>query len=407
MYLELALIGDTTSLTATGLEYLETSIPGFTARPGNVETIMIEGAGQIAGELLDQAMIVPAEAFAALGTSVFGIPMLDGQQATTAAVVTWAVDTPASTLPADSQVGVSNGDGNIYVFLTDRDLVAPVGGGSQDVVLIARDIGSLLNNSFGACQMIDEVEGVESIIASGSGGGTDPESADEYLDRLSTIISLLAPRPILPEDHGAMASTVPGVSRVSVLNLYYPGTDARDADQAVGDFDLWTPGPAPAEPEEDVARCTTVCIMGLGGTEPSIDLMQDVYELLDANREVNFLNFVMKPTFISVDVKAVVTPYRNRTKAEAIESSTRMVTNWLSSVQFGLMPGTESDNEWNGDNKLRIYEVVDHLNRGQATWYVEDVFVKLSEDDELSWQNTDMDLDGVFAVPVLGEATIT
>jgi hypothetical protein len=407
LYLELALVGDTTSLTVTGIDYLETSIPGFTARAGNVETIMIEGAGQIAGELLEQATIVPSEAFAALGTSVFGIPMLDGQQATTAAVVTWAADTPATSLPADSLVGVPNADGNMYVFATDEPLIAPNGGGVQNVLLIARDVGVAMNNSFGACQMIDEVEGIQSIVAEGAIGGSDPETAEDYLDRLTTLIALLAPRPILPEDHAAMASTVPGVGRVSVKNLYYPGTTARDNGLAVGDYDKWTPQPPPAGALSGQARCTTVAIMGEGGADPDPALMNAVYTLLDANREVNFLNFVMKPQYVSVDVRATVTPYPNRTKTDAINGSTQMVEDWLSPDGFGLIPGSGSEEGWASDDRVRLYEAVDFLNRGTATWYVESVQLKLSSAAASAWAAADLMLPGVFPIPVYGEIQLT
>jgi baseplate J-like protein len=411
MYVELALVGDTTSLTQSGLNFMSDSIPGFTARPGNVETILVQASGQIQGELLDQAMYVPAEAFAALGTSVYGIPMLDGQQAYSAAVVTWAADTPASQMPAGTQVGVPNGDGSQYVFETDRTLVAPNGGGVQDVVLIARDVGEAMNDSFGECEMIDEIEGVESIIANGAIGGADDETADAYLDRLTTILALLAPRPILPEDHAALASTVPGVGRVSVINLYYPGTTARDAGLAVGDFDKplppKTPPYDPVVAATNIPRCTTVAITGENGAVPDNALMTAVYQLLDTNREVNFLNFVMKPQYTSVDVRAVVTPYPNRTKQDAIDSSAQMVTDWLSPTGYGIVPGAGAGTAWSTTDKLRIYEVVDYLNRGAATWYVESVFVKLSSSDDSAWQNTDLSLPGVFPVPVLGTVQLT
>lgn len=407
MYVELALVGDTVTLTNTGIDYMETVVPGFQARPGNPETIMIEGAGQIAGELLEQAMIVPSEAFAALGTTVFGIPMNDGQQAFAPAVVTWASDTPASTLLADSQVAVPNADGNMYVFTTDRDLVAPSGGGQQSCILIARDEGADMNNSFGACQMIDEVEGIQSIVADVATGGADEETAEDYLDRLTALIALLAPRPILPEDHAAMASTVPGVGRVTVKNLYYPGTTARDAGLAVGDFAAYTPQPPPAAAATNVARCTTVAITGLNGVEPDQQLMTDVYNLLDANREVNFLNFVMKPVYTSVDIRAVVIPYPNRTKADAIASSEDMLRTWLSPETYGIAPGSSQSDPWATDTKLYLYEAVDFINRGSATWRCEQVFMKLSSQDDTSWVAADINLPGVFPIPVAGTIQLT
>jgi uncharacterized phage protein gp47/JayE len=295
----------------------------------------------------------------------------------------------------------------MYVFNTDRDLVAINGGGTADVVLISRDVGVEMNSSFGNCQLIDEVEGIESIVAAGAGGGSDPESADDYLDRLTTVISLLAPRPILPEDHAAMAATVPGVGRVTVANLLYPGTAQRDAGMAVGDFDMYQPQPAPAGTLHNEPRCTTVCITGAGGSEPTTDLMTDVYELLDANREVNFLNFVMKPLYVEVDVKAVVTPYPNRTKADAISTSTQMITDWLSPQGYGQLPGSD-DSAWYGDTKLRLYEVVDFLNRGQATWYCEDVFMRLHGEPDSAWAAADLLIGtGLFPVPVLVDLDLT
>jgi hypothetical protein len=297
----------------------------------------------------------------------------------------------------------------MYVFLTDRDLPAIQGGGTSTCNLIARDVGIASNNSFGDCQMIDEVEGIQSIVAQTAINGQDDETAEEYLDRLTIIISLLAPRPILPEDHAAMASTVQGVGRVSVLNLYYPGTDLQDNGQAIGDYALWTPQPPPAAPQTDVPRCTTVAIMGEDFTEPTDALMQEVYELLDANREVNFLNFVMKPTYVDVDLRAVVTPFPNRTKQEAIDGSKQMVEEWLSAENYGIMPGGTKEEGWATDTTLRLYEAVDYLNRGPATWYVEDVEMKFTSEDDTQWRAADIDISnaGPFPVPVLVNIFLT
>ena len=208
-----------------------------------------------------------------------------------------------------------------------------------------------------------------------------------------------------------MASTVAGVGRVSVRNLYYPGTNARDAGMAVGDFGKPLPPKVPAyDPAVeavDIPRCTTVAIMGEGGVEPPIDLMQQVYELLDDNREVNFLNFVTKPSFVPVDIRATVVPYINRSKADAITSSTQMVTDWLSPEGFGQVPGGATDKTWASDDRVRLYEAVDFLNRGAATWYVEDVELKIASDPIGAFDAVDLMLPGVFPIPVLGTITLS
>ena len=158
-YIELALVGDVDSLTETGLDYIEEFMgPNWQARAGNPETVMIESSGQIAGELIDQAALVPPEALKYLGTDIYGVPIREGTSATMDAVITFATDTPASQADIDAEVAVPHPDGNSYIFLTDRDAPAPVGGGDVPVTLIALDIGSAQNGAFGL--RIDTGQGI-------------------------------------------------------------------------------------------------------------------------------------------------------------------------------------------------------------------------------------------------------
>lgn len=402
-YIELALVGDVDSLTETGLDYLEEFMgPNWLARAGNPETVMIEGSGQIAGELIDQAAVVPPEALKYLGTDIYGFPMREGTNSSMPAVFQFAVDAPATSVSVDAQVAVPHPDGNQYIFLTDRDMPAPAGGGSMDCNLIALDIGSAQNGAFGESVLIEITEGVEMVVAGIASGGSDAESTDQYLDRLTSYLTVPR-RPVLPEDHVKFALQVPGVGRASAYNLYYPGTTERDAGRAVGDFDLWTPLPAPPGAQTDVARCTTVAITGEEGMEPSTTLMNDVYKHLDANREVNFLNFVIKPVYTQVDVKAAVKGYPGYAPPDVLADAKNMLMLWLSETGWGSVPG-QSAGVWASDNKVRLYEAVDYINRAQSVWYCEDVMLRIHGDT--TWVEGDITLPGVVSVAITDEDSI-
>lgn len=402
-YIELALVGDVDSLTETGLDYLEEFMgPNWQARAGNPETVMIESAGEIAGELIDQASLMPPEALKYLGTDIYGFPTREGTNAYMDAVITFATDAPATSVAVDSQVSVPNPDGNQYIFLTDRDAPAPPGGGDVEVTLIALDIGSEQNGSFGESELIEITEGVTAVVAEVATGGSNAESTDQYLDRLTSYLTVPR-RPVLPEDHVKFALQVDGVGRASVYNLYYPGTAERDAGRAVGDFDLWTPPPPPVGPQQNVARCTTVAITGPEGADPSIDLMNSVWKYLSANREVNFLNFVIKPVYTRVDVKASIKGYPNYLPADVLADAKNMLLTWLSETGWGSVPGSEAG-VWASDNKVRLYEAVDYINRAQSVWYCENVQLRLHGDT--TWTTGDITLPGVVAVATTTEADI-
>lgn len=403
-YIELALIGDVDSLTSTGLDYLEEFMGGtWEARAGNPETIMIEASGQIAGELIDQAALVPPEALKYIGTDIYRVAELEGTNASMQATITFAPTTPASTVPVDAEVAVPHPDGNRYIFTTDQDAIAPVGGGNVIVNLIALDIGEDMNGAFGDSELIEVIEGVSGVVADIATGGSDEESTTQYLDRLTEYLSVPR-RPVLPEDHAKWALQVSGVGRAAVYNLYYPGTTERDAGRAVGDYALWTPPPAPAAAQSNIARCTTIAITAEDGTDPGPDLMNRVYQYLSDNREVNFMNFVIKPIYTSVDIQAHVTPYPGYTQADAIAEAKSVLQSWLSYSGWGEVPG-QASGTWAVDNKVRLYEVVDYINRAQSVWYCDTVSMRLSGGG--SYVSADLTLPGVVSVALAGILTIT
>ena len=76
--------------------------------------------------------------------------------------------------------------------------------------------------SFGEAELVTAIDGVDLITVTTAQGGQDPEDDDAYLDRVTILLQLLAPRPILPDDHALLAIQIPGVGRASAIDLYIP-----------------------------------------------------------------------------------------------------------------------------------------------------------------------------------------
>ena len=95
-----------------------------------------------------------------------------------------------------------------------------------NVPIQSQNVGSLLNNlPTGPLTLVfPNLSFVYGVSASTvSSGGTDPETTQQYIDRLSTELQLLTPRPILPKDYAILAQSVAGVNRATAYNNTYAG----------------------------------------------------------------------------------------------------------------------------------------------------------------------------------------
>jgi len=401
-YVDLELIVDADALARIGIEYMEQTIDGWTSRPGNVETVLIEGDAQIAAEVLDQASPVPPAVYATIGETIYRIARRQPLPAVATAVFTFAADTPPVMVDAFTQLMVPNPSGDTQVFLTDADLIAPEGGGQLTVGVTAQEPGAAANGSFGDSELVTDIDGVDSVVVSTAQGGADEEDIDAYLDRLTSLLTLLSPRPILPQDHATLASQVPGVGRAVAIDLYMPAA----AEDPVGDTDAPEYNPAGGT---NIPRCTTVAITAADGQPADTALRQQVYQTLDSQREVNFLNYVIDATYTMIDVQATVVCFPGFLPADVAQAAEDMVRHWLDPAQWGLMPGAGATTDWAMDTKARIFEAVDFLNRANGVFYVTDVQLRGYPEGTTpgAWQTTDVDLPGAAPLPMPGEITVT
>src|SRR5262245_3963818 len=227
-YDELGLTLDVSALTELALQYFREVIPNYEDHEGNAEVILAEAIAQIAGDLSQQAATVPPEAMIYLGETVFNIPINAGNTAVGDMTIVFTADVGAITILADTLFTVPHPSGENMMFSTDRDIIATPSG-SFDLIAVATETGEIYNGAFGDADFLEPIDGIESAIVQQTAGGEDIETATDYLNRLSQLLTVLSPRPILPSDFVTIAKQVPGVGRATVLDLYQPGTDDNNA----------------------------------------------------------------------------------------------------------------------------------------------------------------------------------
>jgi hypothetical protein len=407
-YIELPLVDDPDALTEIGVDYLEGAIAGFVARPGSVETVLLEANGQISAEVVQQAALVAPIVFAYAGQALFGIPPHAAVPATATATVTFAPDTPAVLVAAQSMLAVPHPSGSSVVFTTDQDVAAPEGGGDVLVGVTALEAGAAANGAFGPAEFIDVLDGVAGVVVGTAAGGVDPESDEDYLDRLADGLTLLAPRPILPNDFAVFARQVPGVGRSLAIDLYQPGTnDNVPAGQPGGPLTVEGAPVLAGAGASNVARCVATAVTGEAGQPPTQALMHTVWLELDGAREVNFLAYVIPPHYTTIEVKATVHAYPGYLPADVQAAAMAMLDTWLDPGMWGTQPSStaESGDQWANNTVARVYEAVDWLNRADGVYYVEGA-VQLRVAGG-AWGGVDVPLTGVAPLPLSGTHEIT
>jgi uncharacterized phage protein gp47/JayE len=129
-------------------------------------------------------------------------------------------------------------------------------------------------------ELIDSLGFVQSItLTNPTTGGIDAEEDEDYLNRLSLQLQLLAPRPIVPSDFAAIALDIPGVGRALAIDGYNPADGTTDNERMI----------------------TIAAVDTLGAAIPA-DTKQQLASFLEDRREVNFVINIIDPTYTTVDV---------------------------------------------------------------------------------------------------------
>lgn len=346
-YIAPPLVTEPSDLADEAFAYLEDQVDGWLPSPGNLETWLVESISQLGAELADVASAVPTSIFRWYGESILGLPPQAGVPAQ--GVTTWTVrDALGYTILAGTLIGIPASGDTLLPFEVASDTPIPAGATeATGVVVIAQDVGAEGNGLTGEPQLVDALDYVVSVaLEAATSGGADEETDAAYLNRLRELLQLLSPEPILPNDFAILAKQVPGVYRATAIDLYNADTG-----------------------QSNVPRCVTVVVVGPDGQPVSPETKQAVDDLLQSNREVNFLAFVVDPTYLDIDVNFTVKPYPDYDPADVVARAEAAVTDYLDPANYGMVPYGDTP-LWLNDPYVRYLEVAEAINRVEGVWYI-------------------------------------
>lgn len=173
----------------------------------------------------DSASMVMRGIYRYFGATIVNIQPLNGTNATVQ--TTWvAQDDAGYTLSNGTQLGIRNVDTqDLVLFNVEGDWVIPEGSTQMEgVLLIAEDEGVSGNKLTGLVEQVESVDwAINAFTSTTSTGGTDPENDADYLNRMTTNLGLMTPRPVLAEDFAQLAHNISGVWRSVAIDNYSSG----------------------------------------------------------------------------------------------------------------------------------------------------------------------------------------
>jgi hypothetical protein len=349
-YIDVTIETEPVDLAADAFGYIEAQVPGWLPSPGNLEAWLIEALAQIAGELRVLVGLVPEDIFKFYGATIMGIPPYAALAANATTVWT-AIDTGGYTISAGTVVGITPpASQDTYGFQVTADVVIPAGQTTASVQVVAIQPGADASGITGTVAMIDVLDFIQSVtLAGATTGGQDAETADAYLNRLSDMLTLLAPRPILPNDFAVMARTMtPGVARACAVDLYNLSTQTGNQ-----------------------PRCCSVFVCDQNGNVCSAAVKTACLSQLQSQREINFLVFVGDPTYNQIDVTFQVVNYSGYDPTDVQNRVIAALTDYLQPYNWGLPQfGDSGSVNWINETTLRYLEVTQVINNVAGVRYV-------------------------------------
>lgn len=384
-YIDIPIETEPVDLADEAFAFIEAQVPGWLPSPGNLEAWLVESLAQLASELRELAALVPDSIFEFYGESILGLPPYPAIQATGS--TTWtAIDNLGYRVEAGTLVGVrppASSDAFAFEVVNSFDIL----GGTTTVTGIAiraLEAGSAASGISGSVEMLDSLDFIATVTLEGpTSGGQDAEPIDAYLDRLSDLLTLLAPRPILPQDFALFVQRqIPGIARATAIDLYDPTTQ-----------------------QSDVPRCVTVAVVDEQGNPVPAQTKADADALLQSEREVNFLSFVVDPTYTTIDVTAHVRVWPGYLPDDVAARVISDLEAYLSPAQWGVPPyGDTSAQNWINDTTVRYLELAEIVNRTDGVRYIVSLSLGLSGQAQ---SQADVTLTGVAPLPRPGAVAAT
>lgn len=295
---------DPQALEDAAYDFIQTYWPGFTPSDTQLVAVVLAVVARMAAEGADVASDVPPAIFRYLGEKIHGVPYVGAAKATVSATVVM-VDNAGYTVPQGDVVGIPAAGDELIGFEVTEAVVVPPGStstGAGAVSLRALEAGSVGDGLTGTPRYVTQRAYVSSVTLTGpTDGGTDAETVDEYLARLSARLQLQSPRPILPRDFAVLAHDVAGVGRATAIDNYQPNQNEKQQvviDATGGNYTLtfngqvtsalaWNAGAAAVqaalEALSNIAPGDVVVTGGPGGTAPLVVEFKGAYAVTNVS----------------------------------------------------------------------------------------------------------------------------
>lgn len=402
-YVKFPIESNPIALRQQAYNYIKSRSPTWVEFDGNLDTWLIQVIASQASDLRVLASDVPDAIFRYFGDTVLGIPPNSAAQAL--ADSTWtAIDEKGYLIEAGTLVGIDDAGGTQRGFrvLNDVSILPGLDTTSVgEVKLIATEAGTASTNIGGAgveAELIDPLDFVESVTLAGlTAGGVDPETIDEYTNRLTEFMRSLSTRPILADDYGRLAKNQPGVFRAIALDGYDPSNDTYFNDKmiaiaAVDEFGLDLPDQTKA----------------------------DLDSLMQGMREVNFIINIIDASRTTIDVNFEAQAIQGYSTADVEAACIADLTDYLRPANWGfdksiLTSGTANtwaiitqgaSRSWTENQFLYYNEVMSVLSDVRGVDHVIDMTMNRQHDPP-GRNNIALDLPAALTEPGTIDGVVT
>lgn len=330
---------------------LRTRFSGYVPNSGALATILTETFAREGGELWQLTSTMEDSAFRAFGPRV-GIDPIAATNAS--APSTWTmVDDAGYTISAGTQVGIRVAGDTLIPFRTLNEVTVPPGStatAAGEVVIVAIDAGAAGSGLGGigvALELLDPLDFVQAaVLTQITTGGVDAESDTDFMDRLTGEYRLLTRRPILPGDFEILARRIGGVDRALALDGYNPDDETFDNE-----------------------RMIALVVVDASGQPVTSAVKTAVDDLLQSEREVNFVVNVIDATYTTIDAAAAFTIYAGYSGAEVAGRVVAALTSYLSPANWGR-PRIGDQHTWLNVTTVRYLELAQIVNNVEGVDYV-------------------------------------
>lgn len=209
------------------VEHVQATFPEWQPSEGQLDVIQARIWSLKAAIIADMASRVMRSIYRYFGSTITNIVPLPAAYATVL-VNFVALDTAGHTIPAGTQIGLTDSNGDIHIFATLSNAVITAGQDDVNAIAEAIEAGTAENTLTGAVQMIEQIDWLDptaSATVTPSSGGADPEDDTTYINRLTNNLGLMAPRPLLAKDFALISRNIAGVWRAAAIDNYLPGTN--------------------------------------------------------------------------------------------------------------------------------------------------------------------------------------